>query len=211
MQEEQIWMTVDGMLELEARLRHLIDVEQPDVIAALTAARAQGDLSENADYDAARDRQARIEEEIKDIEHKKDIAVVVISREKSEELKANLANLKMSLSNPDLADEERHAVEGKIEQLQRIVNVATIAPSSAFIDDVVSYEDLSDGTEHTVGIVGTVSADPMAEPLPLISDKCPLGVAIIGSLPGDEKEVKSVKGYKIKILTVEKGKVSHKK
>ena len=54
--------------ELQNEYRHLIDVERPQVIEELQAARAQGDLSENADYDAARDDQAKIQNRISQIE-----------------------------------------------------------------------------------------------------------------------------------------------
>lgn len=54
--------------ELQAQYRHLIDVERPQVLEELAAARAQGDLSENADYDAARNKQAEIEARIRDLE-----------------------------------------------------------------------------------------------------------------------------------------------
>jgi hypothetical protein len=57
----------------------------------LQAARAQGDLSENADYDAARNRQAQIEARITEIEHIKDIAVVV--EEGKQGKKISLGNL----------------------------------------------------------------------------------------------------------------------
>ncbi len=55
--------------ELNARYRHLLDVERPQVLEELAAARSQGDLSENADYDAARNKQAEIEAEIRDLEY----------------------------------------------------------------------------------------------------------------------------------------------
>ena len=54
--------------ELQARYRHLIDVERPQVLEELATARSQGDLSENADYDAARNKQAEIEARIRDLE-----------------------------------------------------------------------------------------------------------------------------------------------
>ncbi len=54
--------------ELQAQYRHLLDVERPQVLEELAAARAQGDLSENADYDAARNKQAEIEAKIRDLE-----------------------------------------------------------------------------------------------------------------------------------------------
>lgn len=63
-------LTVEGKKKLEARLKELVDVERPKNIEDLKLARSQGDLSENADYDAARNKQAEIEGEIKDIEYK---------------------------------------------------------------------------------------------------------------------------------------------
>ena len=76
MAEEKIVMTQEGLNKLEAEYRHLLDVDRPEVIEALQAARAQGDLSENADYDAARARQAEIEARIAEIEHIKDIVEI---------------------------------------------------------------------------------------------------------------------------------------
>ena len=64
----QIILTKSVYEQLESEYRHLIDVERPDVIEKLKLAREQGDLSENADYSAARDRQAQIESRITEIE-----------------------------------------------------------------------------------------------------------------------------------------------
>lgn len=65
----KIELTRDGEEKLQKEYRHLIDIDRPEVIEQLTVARAQGDLSENADYDAARNRQAEIEARIKEIEN----------------------------------------------------------------------------------------------------------------------------------------------
>ena len=54
---------------LEKEHEYLIHVETPQVIADLNLARSQGDLSENADYDAARDHQARVAARISEIEN----------------------------------------------------------------------------------------------------------------------------------------------
>lgn len=67
-EKKQIILTKAEREKLEAEYRHLIDVERKDVIEQLTLARSQGDLSENADYDAARERQAQIESRIQEIE-----------------------------------------------------------------------------------------------------------------------------------------------
>lgn len=65
---EKFQLTKEGVSKLEAEYRHLLDVERPAVTQELVEARALGDLSENADYDAAREGQARIEARIKEIE-----------------------------------------------------------------------------------------------------------------------------------------------
>lgn len=61
-------MTKEGLDKLKKELRHLIDVRRPEVIKQIQEAREQGDLSENADYDAAKNTQAIIEGRIKEIE-----------------------------------------------------------------------------------------------------------------------------------------------
>jgi len=63
-------MTVEGAERLKAALQRLKTVERPAVIQALSDARSQGDLSENADYDAAKERQGFIEGRISEVEAK---------------------------------------------------------------------------------------------------------------------------------------------
>lgn len=62
-------LTEPGYQKLKQELETLKDVDRKQNLEALKEARAQGDLSENADYDAARDEQARIEARIKEIEN----------------------------------------------------------------------------------------------------------------------------------------------
>ena len=63
-------MTVEGAARLKAELHRLKTVERPAVIQALAEARSHGDLSENADYDAAKERQGFIEGRISEVESK---------------------------------------------------------------------------------------------------------------------------------------------
>ena len=70
-------LTKEGYAQIAANLQKLKDVDRPRVIEALKDARAQGDLSENAEYDAARDEQARIENEIKELEAILKSAVII--------------------------------------------------------------------------------------------------------------------------------------
>lgn len=66
---EKFTLTKEGYDKINAEYRDLIDVQRPAVIAAIAAARDMGDLSENADYKAARDRQSQIESKIKELEN----------------------------------------------------------------------------------------------------------------------------------------------
>lgn len=69
MADNKIFVTQEGLEDLRAELENLLHVVRPEVIQELQEARAQGDLSENADYDAARDHQARVEARIKELEN----------------------------------------------------------------------------------------------------------------------------------------------
>ena len=68
MNESVVYLTDEGFLELEEELNELKNVKRPEVIKALKEARALGDLSENADYDAARAEQAQVEGRIQELE-----------------------------------------------------------------------------------------------------------------------------------------------
>ena len=58
------YMTAEGLQKLKEELQHLESVERPRVIAAIAEAREKGDLSENAEYDAAKEEQGILESKI---------------------------------------------------------------------------------------------------------------------------------------------------
>ena len=61
---EKTYLTIEGLENLKKELDELKNVKRPEIIQALKDARAQGDLSENAEYDAARTSQAETEAKI---------------------------------------------------------------------------------------------------------------------------------------------------
>ena len=74
---KEIYVTSEGLEEMKRELEELIQVKRPEVIKALKEARALGDLSENAEYDAARQEQAQTEARIKELEVMIENAVVI--------------------------------------------------------------------------------------------------------------------------------------
>src|SRR5271169_5275604 len=70
-------ITPEGAVKLREELINLKSVQRPAVIQAIAVAREHGDLSENAEYHAARDKQSFIEGRIKDIENKLALAEVI--------------------------------------------------------------------------------------------------------------------------------------
>lgn len=74
---QKVPMTAAGFARLEEELRTLKTVERPAVIEAIAEARSHGDLSENAEYHAARERQSFIEGRIQDLEDKASRADII--------------------------------------------------------------------------------------------------------------------------------------
>lgn len=70
-------MTLTGYNKLQAELRYLKNHERPKIVEAIASARALGDLSENAEYHAAKDRQGMVESRITDLEDKLSKATVI--------------------------------------------------------------------------------------------------------------------------------------
>ena len=63
-------MTAQGKVQLETELKRLLHEERPAIIRAIEEARAQGDISENAEYEAAKERQSMVEGRIAEIQGK---------------------------------------------------------------------------------------------------------------------------------------------
>lgn len=74
---DKIQLTKEGKEKLKDELKDLIDVKRPEVIKQLKDAREQGDLSENADYDAAKQRQSEIESRIEEIKKQLDNVEII--------------------------------------------------------------------------------------------------------------------------------------
>jgi transcription elongation factor GreA len=109
--QKELYLTEEGLQELKKELDELILVKRPEVINALKDARAQGDLSENAEYDAARTEQAVVESRIKELESMLERAVVITK------VNTDVVSIgsKVTLEYVDDEDTEEYSIVGSSE------------------------------------------------------------------------------------------------
>jgi transcription elongation factor GreA len=134
--------TLAGFEKLKRELRQLKDVERPAIVQAIAEARSHGDLSENAEYHTAKEKQS--------------------------------------------------FVEGRISELEEVINnaqiidVSTVSGNQVKFGATVTLEDSYSGAIVTYQIVGSYEADVKCG---LLSITSPLAQALIGKKVGDEVEV----------------------
>jgi len=105
----QIPITAEGLKTLKAELDQLIKVRRPDIIKAIAAAREEGDLRENAGYDAARHDQAMTERRIREIEDRIRRAVIIDPK------KASSVQVGTTVTIEIDGEEETYTIVGAIE------------------------------------------------------------------------------------------------
>lgn len=208
----QIFLTIDGLEEKIQTLYHLVNVEKVKNGEDLKAARAQGDLSENADYDAARDEQARIDSEIKENEAiLKSYKLINISQEDLDKYikkltkEDNAAANQLKLAEEELAKAKNEkAINNANENVQKALEEkkalafrlryfveAKIEVGSAAVSNLgklvtIYFEDTGETEEYK--IVGSLESNPLKG---LISNESPVGEAVLNAKVGDRLQIKS--------------------
>ncbi len=134
--DEKVYVTQEGLEELKKEYENLVHVVKNEVIEDLKAARAQGDLSENADYDAARDRQAQVEARIRDLE------VMLDNIELIKEKKGNSKIVKLGstveIQDIDTKEVEKFIIVGSVEADPLNGKLSNVTPlASAMMDKKV--------------------------------------------------------------------------
>ncbi len=136
-----VYLTQEGLDDLKKELDELINVKRPENIQAIKEARSLGDLSENAEYDAARNEQAVIEARIKQLEKMLENVSII----------TDVSNDKVSIGNTvaikyvDDDDEEEYKIVGSQEAdpfESKISNESPIAQAlfDHKVGDVVTVE-----------------------------------------------------------------------
>ncbi len=123
---EKVPMTAEGYQALDEDLKRLKTLERPAVIAAISEARQHGDLSENAEYHAAKERQGWIEGQIADIEDRMARAQVIdVSKLSGSQVKFGAT---VSVVDEDTEDAARYQIVGEHEANVKAGKVSITSP-----------------------------------------------------------------------------------
>jgi transcription elongation factor GreA len=123
---EKVPMTAEGYRTLDDQLKQLKSVERPSVIAAISEARAHGDLSENAEYHAAKERQGWIEGQIAEIEDKISRAQVIdVSKLSGEQVKFGAT---VTVIDEDTDEKSRYQIVGEHEADVKAGRISVASP-----------------------------------------------------------------------------------
>jgi transcription elongation factor GreA len=123
---EKVPMTGEGYVALDEELKRLKSVERPAVIAAISEARSHGDLSENAEYHAAKERQGWIEGRIAEIEDKMARAQVIdVSKLSGAQIKFGAT---VSVVDEDTEEAARYQIVGEHEANVKDGKISVTSP-----------------------------------------------------------------------------------
>ncbi|MGJ8563192.1 MAG: transcription elongation factor GreA [Alphaproteobacteria bacterium] len=138
---QKVPMTVGGHAALETELKHLKAVERPEIINAISVAREHGDLSENAEYHAAKEKQGFIEGRIKELESKLTLAQVIdVTKMSGETVKFGAT---VTIINEDTDVESTYQIVGEDEASIRDGKVSITSP----IARAMISKEVGDGFE----------------------------------------------------------------
>ncbi|MGD8356237.1 MAG: transcription elongation factor GreA [Methyloceanibacter sp.] len=110
---EKVPMTAEGYTSLEAEIKNLKTAERPRIIKLISEARSHGDLSENAEYHAAKELQGITEARIADLEDKLSRADIIdVSKLKGDQV---MFGATVTLIDEDTEDKVKYRIVGEIE------------------------------------------------------------------------------------------------
>jgi transcription elongation factor GreA len=125
---EKVPMTAGGFAALDEELKRLKTVERPAVIGAISEARSHGDLSENAEYHAAKDRQGWIEGRIAEIEDRMARAQIIdVSKLSGGQVKFGAT---VTVVDEDTEEESRYQIVGEHEADVKAGRISVTSPLS---------------------------------------------------------------------------------
>ena len=138
-----VYLTEEGLEDLKKELDNLINVRRPENIIAIKEARALGDLSENAEYDAARNEQAQIEGRIKQLEKMLENVSIITEVSKDKVSIGNTVSIKYVDDEDDEIEEYKIVGSQEADPFEsRISNESPIAQAlfDHKVGDIVTVE-----------------------------------------------------------------------
>jgi len=160
---QRVPMTPEGYRKLQEDLEKLLKVDRPGIIKAIAEARSHGDLSENAEYHAAKERQSFIEGRIQELQAKLAMAQVI---------------------DPSKINQSMVAFGAKV----KVIDPSKINQSMVAFGAKVKVLDTDTNEENIFIIVGTDEADVKNSK---ISINSPVGRSLLGKKVGDTVVVKA--------------------
>jgi transcription elongation factor GreA len=150
---EKIPMTAAGYARLEAEIKRLKSVERPAIIRQIQEARTHGDLSENAEYHAAKERQGFIEGRVLDLEDKISRAQVIdVSKLSGSSIKFGAT---VTLIDEDTDEKSRYQIVGEVEADVKEGRISVTSPMARALigkskGDMVEVMTPGGGRSYTI-------------------------------------------------------------
>ncbi|MDR3163707.1 MAG: transcription elongation factor GreA [Mycoplasmataceae bacterium] len=145
--QKKYLLTKEGISKLKEELNHLINVKRPEVIKSIQEAREQGDLSENADYDAAKNTQHEIEKRIEEIHEILNYAEIIKTK-KSDELKVKVGST-VTIYDSSERKESEYEIVGEVEADPDHNKISNLSPlAKAILNKTVGTQVEIHGVEE---------------------------------------------------------------
>ena len=123
---QRVPMTKGGLIRLKDELKRLKNVERPRIVKEIAEARSHGDLSENAEYHAAKEKQSHVEGRIAQVEHWIASAEVIdVSRQSGDRV---VFGATVTLEESDSGDEVRYRIVGELEASLKEGKISVTSP-----------------------------------------------------------------------------------
>lgn len=151
---DQFPMTQDGYDKAVERLKYLQTIKRAEIVERIAEARSHGDLSENAEYDAARNEQAANEGEIAELDYKVKNAVII---EESDDTSVVHIGSKVTVYDEEMEEEDTYVIMGTMEVNAKENIISNESPVGAAL------------LRHKKGDVVTVNAPDGAYKLKIVN------------------------------------------
>jgi transcription elongation factor GreA len=162
---DRVPMTKSGLIRLKNELKRLKTVERPKIVKEIAEARAHGDLSENAEYHAAKEKQSHVEGRLMQVEHWIASAEVIdVTRHAGDRV---IFGATVTLEDSDSGDEVRYRIVGELEADLKLGKISVTSPIARALigrveGDAVTVQTPGGAREYEIQLIEFIE-DEVAE------------------------------------------------